>query len=126
MDDRILLEGMVFFGHHGTLAAERELGQRFVVDLELHCDVRAAGRDDDLSQTVDYSEVYRQVRAIVEGPPLGLTEAVAERIAAAILECHPRIEAARVRVVKPDVRLDGGMLAGSGVEILRGRDADPS
>lgn len=117
---------MVFFGHHGTLPAERELGQHFVVDVELRCDLRAAGEHDDLSQTVDYGEVYRQVRAIVEGPPLGLTEAVAERIASTILASQPRVETALVRVTKPNVRLDGGVLAGSAIEIVRRRDAQPS
>jgi dihydroneopterin aldolase len=38
--DRILLEGMVFHGRHGTLPAERELGQPFVVDVELRLDLR--------------------------------------------------------------------------------------
>ena len=37
--DRILLEGMIFYGNHGTLPAERELGQPFVVDVELHLDL---------------------------------------------------------------------------------------
>ena len=37
-EDRILLEGMVFHGRHGTLPAERELGQPFVVDIELRLD----------------------------------------------------------------------------------------
>ena len=114
---------MNFFGYHGTLPAERDLGQRFVVDVELHCDLRAAGLADDLTQTVDYSEVYQQVRAIVEGPPAGLTETVAERIAAAVLERHARVEAVRVRVAKPNVRLDGGVLAGSAIEIVRRRPA---
>jgi dihydroneopterin aldolase len=122
-EDRILLEGMVFSGYHGTLPAERELGQRFVVDVALHCDLRAAGLADDLTKTVDYSTVYEQVRAIVEGPPLGLTEAVAERIATAILERHAAVEAVRVRVAKPHVRLDGGVLVGSAVEIVRRRAA---
>ena len=121
-EDRILLQGMVFFGRHGTLPAERELGQHFVVDVELRCDLRAAGLADDLSQTVDYSEVYRQVREIVEGPPVGLTETVAERIAASILEQHARVESVRVRVGKPNVRLNGGVLAGSAVEIVRYRE----
>ena len=123
IEDRIRLDGMLFYGRHGTLPAERELGQRFVVDVELHCDLRAAGLADDLTQTVDYSEVYRQVREIVEGPPAGLTEAVAGRIAAAILERHALVEAVRVRVTKPHVRLDGGVLAGSTVEIVRRREA---
>ena len=119
--DRILLEGMIFWGYHGTLAAERELGQQFVVDIELHCDLRAAGESDDLSATVDYSEVYGQARAIVEGEPLRLTEAVAERIAAAVLQQHALVQAVRVKVRKPHVRLGPTVLHGSAVEILRRR-----
>src|SRR6266540_2088438 len=120
-EDRILLQGMIFNGYHGTVPAERELGQRFVVDVELRCDLRDAGLADDLMQTVDYGAVYRQVRNIVEGPAVALIETVAERIAAAVLDQHPRVEAVRVRIAKPFVRLDGGVLAGSAVEILRER-----
>ena len=123
-EDRILLEGMVFHGRHGTLPAERELGQPFVVDVELRLDLRPAGLSDDLAQTVDYGEVHRQVKEIVEGPPVNLTETVAERIAAAVLEDHPAVNAVRVKVAKPHVRLDGTVLAGSAVEILRRRAAD--
>ena len=119
--DRILLEGMIFFGYHGTLPAENELGQRFVVDIEMHCDLRAAGQSDDLTQTVDYSQVYEQARAIVEGPKLNLTEAIAERIAAAVLERHALVEAVRVKVAKSQVRLGDTVLDGSAVEIFRRR-----
>ena len=124
-EDRILLEGMVFHGRHGTLPAERELGQPFGVDVELRLDLRAAGLADDLTRTVDYSEVHRQAKEIVEGPPAGLTETVAERVAAAVLEEHPPVEAVRVKVSKPNVRLGDTVLAGSAVEITRRRDANP-
>lgn len=120
--DRILLEGMVFFGRHGTIPAERELGQRFVVDVELRCDLRPAAEADDLTLGIDYAEVYRAARAVAEGPPLQLTEAVAERIAARILAEQPRAESVRVRVTKPDVRLDDTVLAGSAAEVVRGRE----
>jgi len=122
-EDRILLEGMVFHGRHGTLPAERELGQPFVVDVEVRLDLRAAGLADDLTSTVDYSEVHRRAKEIVEGPPVSLTETVAERIAAAVLEEHPPVEAVRVKVRKPNVRLGDTVLAGSAVEITRRRDA---
>ncbi len=120
--DRILLSGMIFFGFHGTQAAERELGQRFIVDVGMECDLRGAGSSDDLAQTVDYSAVYRDVRVIVEGPPVGLTEVVAERIAARILGNYALVDAVQVRVTKPEVRLDGGVLAGSTIEITRRRE----
>jgi 7,8-dihydroneopterin aldolase/epimerase/oxygenase len=122
-EDKILLEGMIFHGRHGTLPAERELGQPFVVDIELRLDLQAAGLSDDLTQTVDYSEVHRQAKEIVEGPPVSLTETVAERIAGAIMENY-LVEAIRVKVAKPDVRLDDTVLTGSAVEIVRRREVD--
>lgn len=115
----MLLEGMVFFGRHGVLAAERELGQRFVVDVEMRLDLRPAGLSDGLSETVDYGEVYEVVRGIVEGPPFGLIEAVAERVAAAVLRDHPLVEGVRVKVAKPQVRLGDAVLAHAAVEITR-------
>jgi dihydroneopterin aldolase len=119
--DRILLEGIVLYGRHGVLDAERELGQRFVVDLELRLDLTKAGTTDALSATVDYGGVAALVRGLVEGPPMDLIETVAERLAAAVLAHDARIDAVRVKVAKPDVRLDGLILAGAAVEILRSR-----
>ncbi len=124
-EDRILLEGMTFHGRHGTLPAERELGQPFVVDVELRLDLRPAGTSDDLTKTVDYGEVHRLARGIVEGEAVGLVETLAERISAAVLENYPIVEAVRIRVAKPHVRLAGTVLAGSAVEILRHATVNP-
>lgn len=120
-NDRILLEGMVFHGRHGTLPAERELGQPFVIDVELRLDLRPAGLSDDLSKTVDYGEVHNLAKQVVEGEPANLTETVAERVANATLEEHPLVESVRVKVKKPAVRLGDTVLDGSAVEILRHR-----
>ncbi len=124
-EDSILLTDMVFHGRHGTLQAEHELGQPFVVSVELHLDLRPAGTSDDLTKTVDYSEVHRMARDIVEGLPVQLTETLAERIAAATLDGYPAVKAVKVKVAKPHVRLDDTVLAGSAVEILRRREAEP-
>lgn len=119
--DKILLEAMTFSGRHGTLDAERDLGQPFVVDVELRLDLSRAGTSDDLTKTVDYSEVHRRAKEIVEGEPVNLTETLAERIAAAALEDHPMVEAVKVKVAKPHVRLGGTVLGGSAVEVVRER-----
>ena len=121
--DRILLTDMVFHGRHGTLEAERKLGQPFVVSVELQLDLRPAGTSDDLTKTVDYGEVHRMAREVVEGASVQLIETLAERIAAAALEAHPAVDAVKVKVAKPHVRLDDTVLAGSAVEILRRRDS---
>lgn len=120
--DKIILEGMTFFGYHGMRREETTLGQRFIVDVTLWLDLRAAGAADDLTATVDYSQVYAQTRAIMTGPPLKLTEAVAERIATTVLAEHAQVQAVKVRVRKPWVRLDDTVLEGSAVEIIRRRE----
>jgi dihydroneopterin aldolase len=124
-EDRIFLEHMVFHGRHGTLQAEQELGQPFVVSVELRLDLRPAGTTDDLTKSVDYSEIHRMAREIVEGPPVQLTETLAERIAAGTLAEHLMVEAVKVKVAKPHVRLEDTVLAGSAVEVLRRREAGP-
>ena len=116
--DRIILEGMTFYGYHGARPEERALGQRFTVDLEVGADLATAGRSDDLSQTIDYGELYHAVRAVVEGEGLNLLEAVAERVAMRALEDR-RAAWVRVRVRKPSVPLAGSVLAASAVEIVR-------
>jgi 7,8-dihydroneopterin aldolase/epimerase/oxygenase len=119
--DCITLEGMVFFGYHGVRADEQSLGQQFVVDLALYCDLGPASRADDLAQTVNYSEVHRQVRDIVQGDKVQLIESLAGRIAGVLLAAHPRLDAVRVKVSKPQVRLGETVLAGAAVQILRRR-----
>lgn len=90
---------MEFFGHHGDLEAERELGSRIYVDVEIRLDVSIAGESDRLEDTLDYVRCFEVVRAVVEGSQHRLLEAVAERIAAALLR-EPRAQRVRVRVAK--------------------------
>lgn len=86
MVDRIAIQGIRVFAHHGVLASERELGQPFEIDLTLHVDLRAAGRSDRLADTVDYGLVAQRVAHAAASGPFDLIEAVAERVANASLE----------------------------------------
>ena len=122
MADRIRLNEMVFYGYHGALPEERALGQRFVVDVEVAADLRPAGESDDLTQTINYSELYAAAHDVVTGPPCNLIEAVAERIAGRILAEQPLVENVLVRVRKPGVPIAGSVLASSEVCIERRRD----
>lgn len=97
--DLLLLEGLEFFGHHGDVAAERALGGRVDVDVEVRTDLAAAGASDSLTDTLDYVRCYETVRAVVETRQHNLLETVAEDIAGALLE-DPRVLSVRVRVAK--------------------------
>jgi dihydroneopterin aldolase len=121
MTDRIRLNDMTFFGYHGVLAEERSLGQRFIVDVEIQADLRAAGESDDLSKTVNYAEVVDLVKAVVTGAPMLLIEAVAETIAQTVLRDFPLAEGVAVAIRKPSVPISAAVLGSSEVRIERFR-----
>ncbi|WP_299035865.1 dihydroneopterin aldolase [uncultured Pseudokineococcus sp.] len=98
--DRIELRGLRVRGRHGVLAAERELGQEFVVDLALEVDTRAAAASDDVLDTVHYGEVAEEVAAVVAGEPVALLERLAQRVADVVL-ARERVLAVEVAVHKP-------------------------
>jgi dihydroneopterin aldolase len=115
--DKILLAGLQFFGRHGCHPAEHELGQMFVVDIELDADLQLAARTDDLNDTVDYLSIYGEAKRVVEGPRAALLEHLAAQIGDFALR-DERVVAARVRIKKPHVAV-GGIVDFLGVEIER-------
>jgi len=62
----IRLEGLSVFGHHGARPYEKEAGQRLEVDLELEPTDDRSEKSDKLSDAVDYDELYKTVREVVE------------------------------------------------------------
>jgi dihydroneopterin aldolase len=122
--DRIELRGMHFEGRHGVLPEESTDAQPFDVDVVLELGLAAAGTTDDLARTVDYGDVFRRARVVVEqGPHVALIETLAERIAADLLAAHPAVDAVTVRVRKPRAPLPG-IFGWAGVEIRRERGRD--
>jgi dihydroneopterin aldolase len=99
--DRVVLTGLRARGRHGVFDHEREQGQHFVVDVELTLDLRPASTTDDLRQTVDYGILAEAVVADVQGEPLNLIEALAERVAQTCLR-QPAVTEVQVTVHKPE------------------------
>jgi len=105
--DKIIIEDMQFYGFHGLFPEENRLGQRFQVNLELFADLSTAGKSDYMHDSIHYGHAYDTVKEIVEGYAKNLIEAVAEDIAAALLEKFDMLQACRVKVVKPDAPIPG-------------------
>jgi dihydroneopterin aldolase len=97
--DLLVLEGMSFYGYHGETPAERTLGNRFYVDVELRLDLATAGRTDDINDTLDYSRAFALIRTVLEEEHYSLIEAIAARVAETLL-AEPRIDSVKVRVGK--------------------------
>jgi len=118
--DKIYVNKMEFYGYHGVFPEETKLGQRFIVDLVVITDLTAAGESDDLNESINYGELYRVCKEIVEGQPYKLVESVAERIASTCLREFPKAESVKVKVIKPDPPIPGHYDSVA-VEITRGR-----
>lgn len=99
--DRITLTGLEVFAHHGVFDFERERGQRFLIDVEVSVDLRAAAAGDALAETVHYGELADAIVAAVERDPVDLIETVAERVAEVTLG-FAGVADARITVHKPD------------------------
>ncbi len=115
MSDKLVLQNMTFYGYHGAFAAEKEVGQKFAVDLEVHTDIQNLGDDTELA--FNYVDAYTMVKEIVEEREFSLVETLAETIATQIVSMYD-VKEVVVRVRKMQVPV-GGYLDYLEVEICR-------
>lgn len=117
-DDVILLEGIQIPAALGVTAAERRMRRPVTLDLEVACDLRAAGASDRIGQTVHYKRIFEVVEDVAGNQEHKLVEALGERIAAAILDKFG-VDAVTVTVRKP--KPIAGVLDYAGIRITRRR-----
>ena len=127
MTDRILVERIAVFAYHGLLAEEARIGQRFYISLDCALDLGPAGRSDDVAQTVSYADLTGIVVRIATERRFALIEALAEAIAAEILDGFPLLDTVTVRVDKPSAPVPA-VIEGVSIAITRRRQAaaDPA
>jgi 7,8-dihydroneopterin aldolase/epimerase/oxygenase len=114
---KIRLNNMIFYAHHGYYQAERELGQKFQVDVELESDFSKAIESDSLNDAVNFEAVYHNIHHIFNSYKFTLLETLADRIAEDVLKNFPA-ESVLIRVRKPQVPLNG-FLDNVEVELIR-------
>ena len=120
MADVILLEGIQVPAALGVTAAERSQRRPVLLDLEVESDLRRAGRTDRIGDTLHYKRIFEIVQDVASSQQHKLVEALAERIARAVLEKFPAAAAVRVAVRKPTPI--AGVLRYAGVRIERRRE----
>jgi dihydroneopterin aldolase len=122
MSDRIFLKGLLVHAHHGLLSHESEVGQRFVIDLDMEIDLAAAAASDHLADTVSYADVAEVTLSTFKARNFKLLEAAAGAVAEAILAAFPAIAAITVTVHKPHAPI-AAIFDDVGVTMTRRRSA---
>jgi dihydroneopterin aldolase len=105
---QIRLNGMEFFAYHGCYREEQLTGNHFLVDIAMDTDMENVSLSDDLSDALDYAEVYELVKQEM-AIRSHLLEHLSRRILDRLLERFPQLDRAEVCVAKLNPPMDGKM-----------------
>lgn len=100
--DKIIIEDLQIYAHHGVYEKENEIGQNFYISAELETDTRRAGVMDDLELSTNYGTVCRFLDTFLTEHTYRLIETAAEKSAEALLLTFPHIRRVTIEVKKPE------------------------
>jgi dihydroneopterin aldolase len=97
----IEITGLSLYTHHGVSAAEREVGQRLVLDLRLEVGECDATVTDLVEDTVDYGSVCERVALVAQQRSYKTLERLCSAIADRLLADYAAVEV-WVKATKPE------------------------
>jgi dihydroneopterin aldolase len=97
----IEITGLSLYTHHGVSSAEREIGQRLMLDLRLEVGETDATVTDRIEDTVDYGEVCQLVALIAQQRSHRTLERLCSTIADRLLADY-ELEGVWVKATKPE------------------------
>jgi dihydroneopterin aldolase len=102
----VILHGAEFFAKHGFYPEEQLLGSKFLVDISVGFTPVSELNADDLTNTVNYEELYAIVCLQMQ-QPRKLIETLAQVIIDEIKKQYPYIETIQVTIKKLNPPLKG-------------------
>lgn len=99
--DKIYVKDLEIYAFHGVYQQEKDLGQRFLISLELSLNLNEAGETDDLTKTVNYGQLCADVEENFKKEKFDLIEKAAEELAKFILLNYELVYGVKVKIKKP-------------------------
>jgi dihydroneopterin aldolase len=97
----IEISGLSIYTHHGVTDAEREIGQRLLLDIRMEVGDTDATVTDRVEDTVDYGAICQFAALVAQQRSFKTLERLAAEIADRILIRFP-VEAISVKAAKPE------------------------
>ncbi|MDE6266040.1 MAG: dihydroneopterin aldolase [Muribaculaceae bacterium] len=97
--DRVELNRVRIYAHHGVMEQERKVGNLFEVTVHLEGDMQTVMQTDDISAGISYADIFEEVRRVMDEPSKTL-EHVAYRLKSALLLRFPQTTGGRITVSK--------------------------
>ena len=120
MRDKIILNDIKIYGHHGCSEEERKIGQHLNIDVELEINTPKAFQSDNLEDAVDYVQIYEEIESIVKGESKNLLESLTEDIAQRILQKFSKVESIEITLGKNPPPFEGN-IGKAAIKIKRSR-----
>lgn len=98
--DKIYIRDLLIRCIIGIKEEERVKKQDVVINIILFVDFQSAAKSDSIEDTVDYSDLKKQIFEAVENSQYYLIEAMAEQVANICLG-HSKVQKVQVLVEKP-------------------------
>ena len=95
----IQLRNVRFYAYHGVGEQETRVGAEYVVNLKAGLPMPPGCFSDNVAQTLNYAELYEEVRREFE-KPCRLIEHLATNIAAALARRFEELESLEIEIVK--------------------------
>ena len=87
--DQLRIKDLEVYAYHGVFPAEKELGQRFVLDLWVDYEMTRAARTGDLEASIHYGILAEQLTEWMQAEKIDLIETVAFQLVQKIFESCP-------------------------------------
>src|SRR5680860_34886 len=97
---KIFIKNLKLYGYHGVNPEEKKEGQYFVFNIEINIFKDSFKGRDDLSETVNYSEVVNLIKNVNSAKKFDLLESLAEEITIRISRMSSIIYKIKTRVEK--------------------------
>ncbi len=98
--DKIIIRDLKVPTIIGTFEWERKEKQEIILNIELYCDLRKAGKSDRIDDTVDYKTMKKRIIDLIMKAEYFLIEKTAESVAELCLSTTG-VEKVKVTVDKP-------------------------
>ena len=110
-----------FYAYHGALVEEQSIGGNFEADVDMYFNFSDAAETDDLSKTINYEEIYKQINKVIYQKKYYLIETIATIIADNLLETYAILEKIDVKVRKNNVPV-GGIIDHVEAQVVKSRN----
>jgi len=104
---KIRINNMSFHTYNGVFPEEKRMGQRLEIDVELTYPIEEQVKNDDLTETVSYADVYDTIERFVLNHNYNLIESLANNVLQKLLADYPMITEITLKVRKYSVPIAG-------------------